>query len=134
VSRDPLLIGGRFPGTAAHTTRLAPGNSGRDAILSSMRKHRQRYSFNFSQCSARHNLKRNKGMTGFLHSARQRPHNAVMTKLLDKALEAGAPAAPKQSGRDHLAGNEGERAAIDPAHLPSVLEGLAGKSRSIRDG
>jgi hypothetical protein len=33
-----------------------------------------------------------------------------------------------------LAGNEGEREAIDPAHLPSVLEGLAGKSRSIRDG
>jgi hypothetical protein len=57
-----------------------------------------------------------------------------MTKLLDKALEAVRRLPP--SSQDEIAramlnfaGNEGEPEAIDPAHLPSVLEGLAQAKR-----
>jgi hypothetical protein len=57
-----------------------------------------------------------------------------MTKLLDKALEAVRKLPP--NGQDEiaramliLAGNEGEPEAIDPAHLPAVLEGLAQAKR-----
>jgi hypothetical protein len=57
-----------------------------------------------------------------------------MTKLLDKALEAVRRLSP--SSQDEiaramldLAAGEGEPEAIDPAHLPSVLEGLAQAKR-----
>jgi predicted transcriptional regulator len=57
-----------------------------------------------------------------------------MTKLLDKALEAVRRLPP--SSQDEiahamltLAGDEGEPEAIDPAHLPAVLEGLAQAKR-----
>jgi hypothetical protein len=54
-----------------------------------------------------------------------------MTKLLDKALEVVRRLSP--DGQDEiaramlsLAGDDtDESAAIDPAHLPAVLEGLA---------
>jgi hypothetical protein len=53
-----------------------------------------------------------------------------MTKLLEKALEAVRKLPP--DGQDQVAlamlslkGNEGEPEAIDAAHLPAVLEGLA---------
>jgi hypothetical protein len=53
-----------------------------------------------------------------------------MTKLLEKALEAVRRLPP--DGQDEialamltLAGNDGEPEAIDRAHLPAVLEGLA---------
>jgi hypothetical protein len=57
-----------------------------------------------------------------------------MTKLLDKALEAVRrlpPSSQDEIARAmlNLAGNEGEPEAIDPAHLPSVLEGLAQAKR-----
>ncbi|HTO66560.1 MAG TPA: hypothetical protein VMM15_35525 [Bradyrhizobium sp.] len=57
-----------------------------------------------------------------------------MTKLLDEALDAVRRLPP--SSQDEiaramlsLAGNESEAEAIDPAHLPSVLEGLAQAKR-----
>jgi hypothetical protein len=57
-----------------------------------------------------------------------------MTKLLEKALEAVRKLPP--SGQDEiaramltLAGDEGEPEAIDSAHLPAVLEGLAQAKR-----
>jgi hypothetical protein len=57
-----------------------------------------------------------------------------MTKLLEKALEAVRrlpPSSQDEIARAmlNLAGNEGEPEAIDPAHLPSVLEGLAQAKR-----
>jgi hypothetical protein len=53
-----------------------------------------------------------------------------MTKLLEKALEAVRRLPPESQDQIALAmlslsGNEGEPQDIDPAHLPSVLEGLA---------
>jgi predicted transcriptional regulator len=57
-----------------------------------------------------------------------------MTKLLDEALEA-VRRLPSDSQDEiaramlSLAGNEGEAEAIDPAHLPAVLEGLAQAKR-----
>jgi hypothetical protein len=57
-----------------------------------------------------------------------------MTKLLDEALE-DVRRLPPSSQDDiarallSLAGIEGEPEAIDPAHLPSVLEGLARAKR-----
>ena len=58
----------------------------------------------------------------------------IMTKLLDKALEAVRrlpPSSQDEIARAmlNLAGNEGEPETIDPAHLPSVLEGLAQAKR-----
>ena len=56
-----------------------------------------------------------------------------MTKLLDKALEAvrRLPSSSQDITRAmlNLAGSEGEPEAIDPTHLPSVLEGLAQAKR-----
>jgi hypothetical protein len=53
-----------------------------------------------------------------------------MTKLLEKALEAVRKLPP--DSQDQIAqamltmtGQEAEPEAIDPAHLPAVLEGLA---------
>jgi hypothetical protein len=62
-----------------------------------------------------------------------------MTKLLEKALEAVRrlpPSSQDEIARAmlNLAGNEGEPEAIDPAHLPSVLEGLAQAKRRASDG
>jgi hypothetical protein len=57
-----------------------------------------------------------------------------MTKLLDKALEAvrRLPAS-SQDEIAHamltLAGDDGKPEAIDPVHLPAVLEGLAQAKR-----
>src|ERR1700730_5407686 len=53
-----------------------------------------------------------------------------MTKLLEKALEAVRRLPPRSQDEIAqamltLAGHEGEPEAIDPAHLPAVLEGLA---------
>ena len=53
-----------------------------------------------------------------------------MTKLLEKALEAVRRLPPDSQDEIALAmltltGNDGEPEAIDPAHLPAVLEGLA---------
>jgi DNA-binding TFAR19-related protein (PDSD5 family) len=54
----------------------------------------------------------------------------IMTKLLEKALEAVRRLPP--DGQDHIAramlslsANGGEPEKIDPADLPAVLEGLA---------
>ncbi|SHK82714.1 hypothetical protein SAMN05444159_4286 [Bradyrhizobium lablabi] len=57
-----------------------------------------------------------------------------MTKLLEKALEAVRrlpPGSQDEIARAMLtlAGDEEEPEAIDPAHLPSVLEGLAQAKR-----
>jgi hypothetical protein len=57
-----------------------------------------------------------------------------MTKLLEQALEAVKrlpPEAQNEIARAMLAlaGDEGEPEAIDPAHLPDVLEGLAEAKR-----
>ena len=57
-----------------------------------------------------------------------------MTKLLEKALEAVRRLSPDDQDEIALAmltlaGNEGEPEEIDPAHLPSVLEGLAQAKR-----
>jgi hypothetical protein len=57
-----------------------------------------------------------------------------MTKLLEKALEAVRQLpAGSQDEIAHamlaLAGQEDEPEAIDPAHLPAVLEGLAQSKR-----
>jgi hypothetical protein len=57
-----------------------------------------------------------------------------MTELLDKALEAVrrlSPSSQDEIARAmlNLAADEGEPEAIDPAHLPSVLEGLAQAKR-----
>jgi hypothetical protein len=52
-----------------------------------------------------------------------------------KSPRSGAPAAPPRSQDEiahamlTLAGDEGEPEAIDPAHLPAVLEGLAQAKR-----
>jgi predicted transcriptional regulator len=57
-----------------------------------------------------------------------------MTKLLDKALEA-VRRLPLSSQDEivhamlTLASGEGESEAIDPAHLPAILEGLAQAKR-----
>lgn len=53
-----------------------------------------------------------------------------MTKLLEKALETVRRLPPDSQDEIALAmltltGNEGEPEAIDAAHLPAVLEGLA---------
>ena len=57
-----------------------------------------------------------------------------MTKLLEKALEAVRRLAPRS--QDEIAhamltpaGDDGEPEAIDSAHLPAVLEGLAQAKR-----
>jgi hypothetical protein len=57
-----------------------------------------------------------------------------MTKLLEKALEAVRKLPP--DSQDQIAqamltmtGQEAEPEAIDPAHLPAVLEGLAQAKR-----
>jgi hypothetical protein len=57
-----------------------------------------------------------------------------MTKLLQQALEAVRrlpPEAQNEIARAMLAlaGDEGESEAIDPAHLPDVLESLAPAKR-----
>jgi predicted transcriptional regulator len=57
-----------------------------------------------------------------------------MTKLLDKALEAVRRLPPgSQDEIAHamltLAGDEGVPEAVDPAHLPAILEGLAQANR-----
>jgi len=57
-----------------------------------------------------------------------------MTKLLEKALEAVRRLSPEEQNEIAramlaLAGDEGEPEAIDPAHLPDVLEGLAQAKR-----
>jgi hypothetical protein len=57
-----------------------------------------------------------------------------MTKLLEKALEAVRRLPPRSQDEIAqamltLAGDEGEPEAIDPAHLPAVLEGLAQAKR-----
>lgn len=57
-----------------------------------------------------------------------------MTKLLEQALEAVrrlTPEAQNEIARAMLAlaGDEGEPEAIDPAHLPDVLESLAQAKR-----
>ena len=57
-----------------------------------------------------------------------------MTKLLEQALEA-VRRLPPEAQNDiaramlMLAGDEGEPEAIDPAHLPDVLESLAQAKR-----
>ena len=63
-----------------------------------------------------------------------RPYLSLMTKLLEKALEAVRRLPP--DGQDQIAlamlslsGHEGEPEEIDPAHLPAVLEGLAQAKR-----
>jgi hypothetical protein len=57
-----------------------------------------------------------------------------MTKLLDEAVEAVRrlpPGSQDEIARAMLtlAGGEGEPEAIDPEHLPAVLEGLAQAKR-----
>ncbi len=57
-----------------------------------------------------------------------------MTKLLEKALEAVRRLPPDDQDQIALAmltltGKEGEPEAVDPAHLPAVLEGLAQAKR-----
>ncbi|CCD90017.1 conserved protein of unknown function [Bradyrhizobium sp. ORS 285] len=57
-----------------------------------------------------------------------------MTKLLDKALEAIRRLPPHDQDEIaramlSLAGDGNEAETIDPAHLPSVLEGLAQAKR-----
>jgi DNA-binding TFAR19-related protein (PDSD5 family) len=57
-----------------------------------------------------------------------------MTKLLQKALEAVRLLPPENQDEIAramlaLARDEGEPEAIDPAHLPDVLEGLAQAKR-----
>jgi hypothetical protein len=59
-----------------------------------------------------------------------RPYLSLMTKLLEKALEAVRRLPPDSQDEIALAmltlsGHEGEPEEIDPAHLPAVLEGLA---------
>ncbi|MGQ0742112.1 MAG: hypothetical protein ACT4OG_07440 [Alphaproteobacteria bacterium] len=57
-----------------------------------------------------------------------------MTKLLEKALEA-VRKLPSESQDEiartilRLAANDGEPEAVDPSHLPAVLEGLAQAKR-----
>jgi hypothetical protein len=57
-----------------------------------------------------------------------------MTKLIDKALEA-VRRLPHDTQDEiartmlELIGNEGQLEAVDPAHLPAVLEGLAQAKR-----
>ena len=58
----------------------------------------------------------------------------IMTKLLDKALEAVRRLPPDRQDEIaramlSLAGDDNELDAIDPAHLPAVLEGLAQAKR-----
>ena len=57
-----------------------------------------------------------------------------MTKLLEKALEALLRLPPGSQDQIALAmlslsGKEGDPEEVDPAHLPSVLEGLAQAKR-----
>lgn len=57
-----------------------------------------------------------------------------MTKLLEKALEAVSklPSADQDEiarAMLRLASDDGEPQAIDPAHLPAVLEGLSQAER-----
>jgi hypothetical protein len=57
-----------------------------------------------------------------------------MTKLLEKALEAVRRLPPRSQDEIAramltLAGDEREPEAIDPEHLPAVLEGLAQAKR-----
>ena len=57
-------------------------------------------------------------------------YSSPMTKLLEEALNAVrrlSPDAQDEIARAmlQLAGGEGEPEAVDPAHLPAVLEGLA---------
>jgi DNA-binding transcriptional regulator YdaS (Cro superfamily) len=57
-----------------------------------------------------------------------------MTKLLEQALEAVKRLPPEEQNEIAramlaLAGDEGEPEAIDPAHLPDVLESLAQAKR-----
>jgi hypothetical protein len=63
-----------------------------------------------------------------------RPYLSIMTKLLEKALEAVRRLPPDSQDEIALAmlalsGREGEPEGIDPAHLPAVLEGLAQAKR-----
>ncbi len=58
----------------------------------------------------------------------------IMTKLLEKALEAVRRLPPDDQDKIALAmlslsGNEGEPEEVDPAYLPAVLEGLAQAKR-----
>jgi len=57
-----------------------------------------------------------------------------MTKLLEKALEAVRKLSPEEQDEIaqamlQFAENDGEPEAIDPAHLPAVLNGLAQAKR-----
>jgi hypothetical protein len=57
-----------------------------------------------------------------------------MTRLLEKALDAVRRLPPESQDEIaramlNLAGDEAESEAIDPAHLPDVLEGLAQAKR-----
>jgi hypothetical protein len=63
-----------------------------------------------------------------------RTYLSLMTKLLEKALEAVRRLPPDSQDEIALAmltlsGHEGEPEEIDPAHLPAVLEGLAQAKR-----
>lgn len=57
-----------------------------------------------------------------------------MTKLLEKAVEA-VRKLPSENQDEiaramlHLASDDGEPEAVDPAHLPAILEGLAQAER-----
>ena len=62
------------------------------------------------------------------------PYLRVMTKLLEKAVEAVRKLPPgEQDGIAHamlrFAQNDGEPENIDPAHLPAILRGLAQAKR-----
>jgi hypothetical protein len=63
-----------------------------------------------------------------------RSYLLAMTKLLEKALEAVRRLPPDDQDQIALAmltlsGQDAEPEAIDPAHLPAVLEGLAQAKR-----
>jgi hypothetical protein len=58
----------------------------------------------------------------------------LMTKLLEKALEAVRKLSPEEQDEVaramlHFARNDGEPEEIDPTHVPAVLEGLAQAKR-----
>jgi hypothetical protein len=60
----------------------------------------------------------------------------MMTKLLEKALEALRQLSPDDQDQIALAmltltGKDGEPEEVDPAHLPAVLEGLAHAKRRL---
>jgi hypothetical protein len=79
------------------------------------------------------------GSRGFRGRRNSATLEEAMTKLLDKAFEAvkRLPAADQDEIAQtilDLAENGGEPEAIDPAHLPAVLEGLAQARRGEFSG